>query len=88
MPLTLAFDPERSVKVCEQTIAVDMGLSAREAEVAALLASALDVPQIAARLGLSVETVRSHLKAVFAKANVHSQAQLVRRILGGPAALM
>jgi DNA-binding CsgD family transcriptional regulator len=53
------------------------GLTARESEVAALLAGGFDLDVIAARLRVGRSTVRSHLVHVFEKTNVHSQAALV-----------
>jgi DNA-binding CsgD family transcriptional regulator len=47
-----------------------MGLSAREREVAALLAQGRPTKSIAAMLGLSPWTVQDHVKAVYAKTGV------------------
>jgi len=66
-------------------IAEDLGLSEREAMVASLLASGLDVSQIARRMDVTVNTVRTQVKAAFQKTGCHSQTDLVRRILLGPA---
>ncbi|MGE0862575.1 MAG: LuxR C-terminal-related transcriptional regulator [Vicinamibacterales bacterium] len=57
------------------------GLSAREWEVAQGLASGKRAPAVAAMLGISVHTVRNHLKSVFRKLNVSTQADLRRRLL-------
>ena len=53
-----------------------------EAHVAVRLTRGLTVPQIALQLGISVETVRCHLKQAFVKARVHRQAELVAVMLG------
>ncbi len=53
------------------------GLTARESEVAALLAHGTDLPSIATALQMSYSTVRTHLLRVFEKTGVHSQAALV-----------
>jgi DNA-binding CsgD family transcriptional regulator/PAS domain-containing protein len=82
----LVFDAERQLGVNEQLIAKDLGLSQRESEATALLASGLQIEQIAKRMHVSVHTVRSQLKAVFHKTGCHSQAALVRRLLLGPGA--
>mgnify|MGYP001571648674 FL=1 len=60
------------------------GLSAREWEVAQGLASGRHSPAVAAALGISVHTVRNHLKSVFRKLNVSTQAELRRRLLTPP----
>jgi DNA-binding CsgD family transcriptional regulator len=59
------------------------GFTASESLGAERLARGLTVPQIAIQLGISIETVRCHLKQAFAKAGVHRQAELVAVMLGG-----
>ena len=54
------------------------GLTAREAEVLALLASGLSNPEIAQRLYLSHATVKTHINRIFAKTGVRDRAQAVR----------
>lgn len=49
----------------------------REAQVASMVASGQSLAAIAADLGMGVGTVRFHLKQVFAKTGVHSQAAVV-----------
>jgi len=61
-----------------------LGLSAREREVAALLAQGQPPKSIAAMLQLSPWTVQDHVKAVYAKTGV-SRAEL--GALGAPRAL-
>lgn len=59
------------------------GFTPAESRVANLLARSLTVPQIALQLGISIETVRCHLKQAFSKARVHRQAELVAVMLLG-----
>ena len=54
------------------------GLTAREAEVLALLASGLSNTEIAQRLFLSNATVKTHINRIFAKTGVRDRAQAVR----------
>jgi PAS domain S-box-containing protein len=56
------------------------GLSPRECEVLDLLRQGVRLRTIAQRLGISVETARRHVKAMFRKTGVHSQESLVRVI--------
>jgi DNA-binding CsgD family transcriptional regulator len=55
-------------------------LTPSEARVVRLLASARTTGEITCSLGLSVHTVRTHLKRAMSKAGVHTQAALVARI--------
>jgi DNA-binding CsgD family transcriptional regulator len=52
-------------------------LTAREREVLALLADGLGNKQIAARLGISVNTVKTHVELLFEKLSVSSRAEAV-----------
>lgn len=52
-------------------------MTAAEAAVAELLALGHDVPTIASRRGVGIETIRSQLKSIFQKTGTHRQAELV-----------
>ena len=54
-------------------------LSEREQEVLRLLATDLSGPEIARRLVVSLNTVRTHTKNVYAKLGVNSRRAAVRR---------
>ena len=54
-------------------------LSEREVEVLRYLASRLDSSEIAAALYISVNTVRSHVKAVYRKLGVNARPDAVER---------
>jgi PAS domain S-box-containing protein len=56
------------------------GLSPREMEILTQLLSAHRVPQIADSLHISPHTVRNHLKSIFGKVGVSSQAALIRKV--------
>jgi DNA-binding CsgD family transcriptional regulator len=66
-----------------QTTAIRLeahGVTAREREIATLLAHGLTNPEIAARLVLSPYTVQDHIKNLFEKTGVSSRQELVARI--------
>ena len=54
-------------------------LSDRERDVLRLLRSALTGPQVARELGMSVHTLRSHTKSIYAKLDVHGRSEAVAR---------
>ena len=54
-------------------------LSRREREVAAMAGRGSTAPQIAARLSVSARTVETHLASIYAKLDVHSRSELIRR---------
>ncbi|MGO8858943.1 MAG: LuxR C-terminal-related transcriptional regulator [Steroidobacteraceae bacterium] len=83
--LLLIFDPERRVDASRELIARDLGISPREAEVAALLVAGSSLREIARRLIVSDHTVRSQLKSIFRKTGARTQSDLIRRIVLGPA---
>jgi DNA-binding CsgD family transcriptional regulator len=51
-----------------------------EGRVVRLLAAAYTTREIAGSLGLSIHTVRTHVKRAMAKAGAHTQAALVARV--------
>lgn len=73
-------DPEKGSQPVEEVIAEGLGLSQAEAAVAARIWEGDSIGEAASALGLSPNTVKTHLKAVFEKAGVDRQAALVRRI--------
>lgn len=73
-------DPEKDSQPVDELIAEGLGLSPAEAAVAARIWEGDSIGEAAECLGLSPNTVKTHLKAVFEKAGVERQARLVRRI--------
>lgn len=69
---------ERSAPTAPSQGLVDE-LSRRELEVLRLLRTELSGPQIAAELVVSINTVRTHTKAIFTKLGVNSRRAAVRR---------
>lgn len=83
--LLFVFDPERRIKVSVDILMQDLRVTRKEGEIAALLAEGQNIPSIARRLSISEQTARAHLKSIFTKTDLHSKADLVRRILTSPA---
>jgi LuxR family maltose regulon positive regulatory protein len=54
-------------------------LSEREMEVLRLLTTPLSTPEIAEELYLSVHTVRSHVRSIYRKLNVHKRMEAIQR---------
>ena len=61
---------------CEQAV-TRYALTAREADVMTLLAHGNTATRIQAELGISYNTVKYHVKNVYAKLDVHSQQELI-----------
>ena len=76
-----ATDPERGRGASAETLSARYGFTPAEWDVAQRLAAGADLEHIAAELGITLHTVRGHLKHVFTKAGVHRQAELVARLL-------
>jgi len=75
--------PEPSVA----TLRVAFGLTPAEAEVASLIGKGDSAPAVSQRLGIALSTVRTHLKALFAKTDTNSQTHLALLISRLPTAL-
>lgn len=56
-------------------------LSERESEILGLLVAGNSYKMIAAALGISLDTVRSHIKKIYEKLHVHSQTEAVAKAI-------
>ena len=75
----------RVVETFRRPIPVEeAALSPREQEILALLAQGQLYKEIAAGLGLSVETVRTHLRNIYEKLQVRSRTEAVMKVYGRP----
>lgn len=77
--LMVVLDVSRRVPIDEDAmrlLASSTGLTPRETEVARLVAAGHGPREAAARLGIGYDTARLHLKAVYAKADIHGQWDL------------
>jgi DNA-binding CsgD family transcriptional regulator/PAS domain-containing protein len=83
--LVFIYDPEQRLAPGAELISRDLGISAREAEIAVMLSMGRDLSGAATQLGISMHTMRTHLKNIFEKTGSHSQSDLIRRVLLSPA---
>jgi len=70
------------VRIDASAVAELFQLTPRESEIAALVASGVHLDEIAERLGVGYNTVRSHLVHVFEKTGLRSQAELTSAVRG------
>ena len=80
----LANDPEHAPALDVQMLRDWYGLTPAEARVAVLLASGFSLDEIVERLGIGANTVRTHLKSIFAKTDTRRQGELIRLLLSNP----
>jgi DNA-binding CsgD family transcriptional regulator len=73
LPVLSSRDPARLRKA--------WGLTPAEARLALLLLEPVPLREAAQRLGITHETARSHLKALFAKTGTHGQTELALRLM-------
>ena len=74
-------DSEASSNPSVERLRIVYGLTAAEARLTSLVTQGHDIAGSARRLGVSRNTVKYHLKAIFDKVGVTRQTQLVRRVL-------
>ena len=84
LPAVLVFvnDPDLNPKIPSALLAQLYRLTEREAKVAVLLLEGLDLHGISERMGVSMHTVRTHLRHLFDKTNTRRQAEVVRLLSG------
>src|ERR1700728_1651389 len=77
--------PRKPVETPEEILQRLFGLTPREASVLRILVEGDDLQAVALRLGISIETVRSHVKHIMDTTGARRQAELVRMVLSSPA---
>ena len=80
-------DPERQPRMAADVLIRLYGLTPCEAELAAELVAGKTLAQFASETERNIETARKTLQHIFAKTDTCRQAELVGRLLTGPAAL-
>ena len=77
----LSFDNRAKLRERLVEGAATFGLSKAQMRVADLISAGHDLAGVAAELGVSVNTVRTHLRRMFDKTQTHNQATLIARLL-------
>lgn len=77
-------DPEDTGLIRPDVLRSLFGLTAAEARLAVAIGRGRDLPELSDDWAVSAETLRSQLKAVFAKTGCRRQAELVRLLAGAP----
>jgi DNA-binding CsgD family transcriptional regulator len=80
-------DPERGPQPDQAAVCRYLGLTPTEAGVVLALARGRSLADVARERGISLNTVRTHVKRCLAKTDVGRQADLVRLVLSGPSDL-
>lgn len=85
--LLFVFDPELGVETSEAVLSRMYDLTPAEARIAGLIAEGRSLKEAGEMLGITQDTVRTHLKRIFAKTHTNRQADLTTMILNSPAVL-
>ncbi|MBX9777920.1 MAG: LuxR C-terminal-related transcriptional regulator [Xanthobacteraceae bacterium] len=75
--VVMVSDPAAKPQAAPQLLSALYGLTRREAALVSLLLEGLDLRDAAERLGLAMNTVRTHLRAVFHKTGTRRQSELI-----------
>jgi DNA-binding HTH domain-containing proteins len=79
------FDTEWRLRSVEPVLTFLYRLTHSEARLAALLARGNRLQDAAVKLGICMPTARTHLQHLFRKTTTNRQAELIQRIVAGPA---
>ena len=74
-----AFYDERSQRVCDR-LAVEAKLSERERDMLFMAAQGMTPKEMAEKLTLSVNTIRTHIAGMYRKLEVHSRGELLEKL--------
>jgi DNA-binding CsgD family transcriptional regulator len=79
--LLLIVEPDRPPSPDPRCLDPSFQLTRREAQIAALLASGINLRDAAGQMGIGIGTARGYLKQVLAKTGTHRQAELVSLVI-------
>ena len=78
--ILMLLNPESGVALNSDLVSAFYGLTARETRLAIAIADGMKLEDFCEHYHVTQNTVKSQLKSVFAKVDVHSQAELVSRL--------
>lgn len=82
--VVLIHDPEANLPARVTAIRNRYALTAAESQLVAALLKTGSASAAAQHLGLSENTIKTHLRSVFSKTGVHRQAELIQLVLSFP----
>ncbi len=82
--MVLIHDPEANLPARVTAIRNRYALTAAESQLVAALLKTGSASAAAQHLGLSENTIKTHLRSVFSKTGVHRQAELIQLVLSFP----
>jgi DNA-binding CsgD family transcriptional regulator len=85
--VALIYAPDEQREISVEVLGQLYGLTRAQADVARKLYAGYSVDETADALALSLNTVRTHLKQIFSKCEVQSQAELLHTLAVGPHSL-
>jgi len=85
--LLVVYDPEQNIEPVNTVLSRMYDLTPAEARLAALIAEGRSLREAGQTLAITQDTVRTHLKRIFAKTRTNRQSDLTTLILNSPAAL-
>jgi DNA-binding CsgD family transcriptional regulator len=84
MAMLLLTDPRKSARVDKEALERLYGLTPAQAQLLQALVDGRRLTDYADEAGLSINTVKSHMKQIFEKTGENRQADLVRQVLANP----
>jgi DNA-binding CsgD family transcriptional regulator/PAS domain-containing protein len=75
-------DPDNGCQISSRLLAQNYQLTAREIEICEGFVNLPVLEALAIRVGLTINSLRSHMKVIYEKTGKHSQAELMRLLMG------
>ncbi|CAN5605220.1 hypothetical protein BH10ACI3_BH10ACI3_00100 [soil metagenome] len=85
LALLFVYDPGQTVATSDELLTQMYHLTPTEAQLTSILANGKTLNEAAETLGVTKNTIRTHLKHIFSKTETNRQSDLVSLILNGPA---